>query len=323
MKDLICIGDIKLDTFIAVPDASVSCQLKTPTCELCIAYGKKIPVDEVSNQVAGSAPNVAIGVARLGGRAGVWTTMGRNGLYHEASKLFRKEGVSKRYVFAKRGQQNSFSAVLNFQGESTQLAAHVPVNYELPYFFPHATWFHLSELGTSYAPLFEYLLAHKQNPGFLLSFNPGAVQIKENTEVFHRILGITDLLFVNKLEARILTQKPEAEIPELLTALSKIAPGIIVITDGKAGAYATDRKMNYHAPMFPGERVEATGAGDAFSTGVLGGIIRGFSLPDALAWGSVNSASVVQYIGPTRGLLTEEQIKKALQEHATYRATPM
>ena len=63
MFDLIAIGDIKLDTFVLLDDASISCQLKMPECQLCLEYGAKIAVNVVDSQIAGTAPNVALACA--------------------------------------------------------------------------------------------------------------------------------------------------------------------------------------------------------------------------------------------------------------------
>ena len=63
--DLITIGDIKLDTFVVLDEANISCELKMPECKLCLDYGAKIDVKIVDSQIAGSAPNVAVGLARM------------------------------------------------------------------------------------------------------------------------------------------------------------------------------------------------------------------------------------------------------------------
>ncbi len=323
MFDLISIGDIKLDTFIAIPQASVLCHYKKPTCELCIAHGKKIPVKEVTNQIAGSAPNVAIGVRQLNGSTAVMSTMGRDETYRHARRFLRSHNVSSSYLYAITGSSSSFSAVLNYQGESTQLVSHVYLPFRTPRKWPRAKAFYLSELGSAYETVFSTILKEKKKKPFFLAFNPGAIQIEENSTLLYEVLLATDLLFVNALEARILCNSLQAEIPELLELLSKKIAGNVIITDGKAGAYAYDRRMKYHAPMFPGERVEATGAGDAFGSGVLAALLQKKSLQDALAWGSMNAASVVQFIGPTKGLLTKQQLQMSIQEHPDYKVIPM
>src|SRR3989338_10146076 len=97
MLDIITIGDIKLDTFVLLHDASLQCQLlkspihtsATPSnsplgrgriedCRLCLDYGAKIDVKVVDSQVAGSAPNVARGLARQKHKTAIVSVMGKD-----------------------------------------------------------------------------------------------------------------------------------------------------------------------------------------------------------------------------------------------------
>ncbi|MDP3985309.1 MAG: PfkB family carbohydrate kinase, partial [bacterium] len=80
-----------------------------------------------------------------------------------------------------------------------------------------------------------------------------------------------------------------------------------------------DGKTIFFSPIFPGRRVESTGAGDSFAAGVLAATIRGLPLKDGLAWGAVNSASVVGTIGPQEGLLSDREIKKRLSTHPKFK----
>jgi sugar/nucleoside kinase (ribokinase family) len=67
----------------------------------------------------------------------------------------------------------------------------------------------------------------------------------------------------------------------------------------------------YPDPKPPYER---TGAGDAFASTFTSALALGMSLPQALAWGPINSMSVVQYIGAQKGLLSREQLEQFLKD---------
>jgi sugar/nucleoside kinase (ribokinase family) len=67
----------------------------------------------------------------------------------------------------------------------------------------------------------------------------------------------------------------------------------------------------YPDPVPPYER---TGAGDAFSSTFTSAIALKKSLPEAMKWGSINSMSVVQYVAAQKGLLTQDSLKKLLDE---------
>ncbi len=320
MYDILTIGDIKLDTFIQIPEASTHCELRMPDCKLCIDYGKKNVVEDIDLQIAGSAPNVAVALAKMGKKSAVFSQMGGDIIHTLAVEFLKKHGVDAALVHAEKGRDSSFAAVLNYKGESTQLVSHNGGHYRLPKRIPKTAWLYLSEQGKGYRALYKDIIALKQNGTNHLGFNPGSVQISENSPEFRAMLKHTHVLFVNRVEAeQILDVQEKTEIHALLGGLKKRGAQIVVITDGKHGAYAYDGQSAFFAPMYPGKRVEATGAGDAFASGFLGAILNKKSTSDALSWGSVNAASVVGSIGPTKGLLTPTEIAKRLKKEPGYK----
>lgn len=320
MYDIFTIGGIKLDTFVLIPDASVHCELKDQNCKLCIDYGKKNPVKDIDIQIAGSAPNVAIGIRKMRKTSAVYSEMGKDFIHKMAQNFLQKHKVETKYVKAS-GEDSGFAAVLNYKGESTQLVKQSSTEYHLPTSLPQTAWIHISELGKGYTKLYKELIEAKPKKKFHLSFNPGAVQIKEAKRDLYQLLKITDILFVNRLEALHLIKQPanHVAIQTIMEELFKLGPKYVVVTDGRDGAYAYDGEQLDYAPMFPGKRVEATGAGDSFTTGFLGAIMHGKTHAEGLKWGSVNAASVVQYIGPTAGLLSHTEIKKRLKNRPSYK----
>ena len=92
-----------------------------------------------------------------------------------------------------------------------------------------------------------------------------------------------------------------------------------MITDGKNGAYEFGGHELRFCPIFPGEPVEATGAGDSFATGYLGALMLKKPCAEGLRWGAVNSASVVQFVGPQKGLLSAKEIQKRLKKHPEFK----
>jgi sugar/nucleoside kinase (ribokinase family) len=324
MLDVVTIGDIKLDTFIALPHASVHCSLRPDDCQLCFTYGRKIPTASFTAQVAGTAANVARGAARLGLAASVISTVGGREHGMRVKHALREDGVATRHLHYEPEAAPAQAVVLMHRGESTQLVSQAPLVLRLPSPLPRTRALHVSELGPEYHSLFSALLGWKKDvPSLFLSLNPGAVQIAERKPVFLRLLERTDLLFVNTQEARQLLQVTTGTPARLCRSLQEITGGRVVVTDGAHGAYAHDGQQGWYAPLFPGPRVEATGAGDAFSTGVLSAILHQLPFATALAWGSCLATSVVGAIGPTEGLLRKASLQRQLREHARYRVQPL
>lgn len=321
MLDLLSIGAIKLDTFILLPDASVACELKTADCKLCIDYGKKIPVAAFVTQIAGSAPNVAVGLGKMGLKTSVMSFMGDDPVYHQAVAFLKQHHVNTALIKKQKGFHSSAAVVLNFKGESTQLVDHVPHEYRLPPSAPKTKFIHVSELGGGYEKLYKDAIALVKKRKVRLSFNPGSIQIHELKPAFFQLLSVTEVLFVNMTEARLITKAENGEeIRSTMLKLKALGPHYVVVTDGQNGAFAFDGKQLDHVPMFPGERVEATGAGDAFATGFIGALLKGKKHAEALRWASVNAASVVGAVGPTRGLLSHTDIQRQLKARKSFKS---
>ncbi len=319
MYDITTIGDVKLDVFIDLSnDAKVACDIDKENCVMQIKYGEKIPVDSAVTMMAGSAPNISIGCKKLGATSSIISVVGEDTTATLAIDGLKSHGIPTNNVTIAKGTQSSFSAILNLQGESTLLAVHRPHVYALPENLD-TDWLFVTELGPKYKKLFHEIVERKKQTGMRIAINPGAIQLEEHDDSLMELLSESDLLIVNKEEAQDLCGCELEEPKPLLRTLQELGPKTIIMTEGREGAYATDDGTVYHAPMFPGERVEATGAGDSFATGVISALIAKQNLDTALSWGSVNSASVVQYVGPQEGLLTRDQINTFLKNESNYK----
>ncbi len=317
MFDVITIGDIKLDTFVVLDDASVSCQLKMPECQLCLEYGAKISVDVVDSQIAGTAPNVAVGLARMKLKTAVMSNMGIDGTYQLALTKLKEEGVSTKFIRAIKGVPSAYSVILMFKGDRTVLASQSKRMYTFPKPFPKSKWVYVGEMGSTYEKMFREITSHVKKTGVQLAFNPGTIQIADHKKELFDLIAQTTVLFVNLQEAQAITGEKTDEIHHLATALWKLKMKYVVITDGKNGSYSFDGHTLLHCPIFPSKVVGTIGAGDAFGTGFISAIIKN-SKTHPLVWGAVNSASVVGKIGPQGGLMSDTHILAHIRKNKSF-----
>jgi len=322
MYDLVAIGDIKLDTFVVLDDANLQCQLKMPDCLLCLEYGAKIVVDVVASQIAGTAPNVATGLSRMGSKTAIISNMGLDGTRALALETLKKEGVATKYIHIAPKEQSAYSVVLNYKGEKTLLTSHIRHAYHYPKSLK-TRWLFVGEMGPGYETLYRSVSAQARRNGLLIALNPGTIQITERKTFLFELIKRTYVLFVNLEEARIITGSTSIELHHLAKELFKLGPHVVVITDGKNGSYSFHGQELLHCPIFPGRLVEATGAGDSFATGFISALMHGQLHDEALRWGSVNAASVIGKVGPTAGLLTVAQIRGRLRKHPSFRAVEL
>lgn len=318
--DLISIGDASIDVFITPTESEAFCTIDTEECLICFSYGDKIPVKTMEFSVGGNAANNAVGSTRLGLKASLVLTLGDDSIGNQIVESLRKDGVDLTYVIQQPSTRSNYSTVINYQGERTILSYHAPRSYEFPVQLPAVPWVYLTSMGESFQPFYNHLTDWlKRNPQTKLAYNPGSWQFKLGLEAISEMLSLTHIIFVNRQEAEELTglSQTNGKEKELLTALSKLGPKICVITDGSNGSYIYNDNKFIKAGIIPIDAHERTGAGDAFGTGCLSAIIKGKSFGEALLWGTVNSASVIGYTGPQRGLLREEELAEWLERAKT------
>ncbi|HLD91938.1 MAG TPA: carbohydrate kinase family protein [Patescibacteria group bacterium] len=309
--DLLSVGDANLDVFIAPSESESLCNVDTKECLIAFSYADKIPVKNLEFSIGGNAGNNAVGTKRLGVNSGAVLTLGDDSTGIQIIDRLKQEDVDLTYVIQQPSTLSNFNIVVTYTGERTIFTYHAPRSYEFPVQLPKVPWVYLTSMGESFRPFYNHITEWLvKNPETNLAFNPGSWQLRSGIEAISSIFKLTKLVFVNKQEAEKLIgyDAKDSVTKELLVALSNLGPKIAVITDGGNGSYVFDGVKCFHCGVLPVDAYERTGAGDAFGSGFLSAIIKGKTVEEALVWGTVNSASVIGYVGAQRGLLKEEDI---------------
>jgi sugar/nucleoside kinase (ribokinase family) len=308
---LLSIGDATIDIFMTPTESESSCQLNDKDCHICFTYGDKIPVKNVEFSAGGNASNNAVGAVRLGIPTSLVLTLGNDSIGNQIVEKLASEGIDLTYVTRQQASSSNFSVVINYSGERTIFTYHAPKSYEFPVKLPIAQWVYLTSMGETYKPFYNHMLDWlRTNTNVKLAFNPGSWQLKDGLEGMGDVLKLTHIVYLNREEAEKLTglENTDGKEKELLTAMFHLGPRITIITDGTKGSMAFDGTKYYKCNTLPVDAYERTGAGDAFGSAFLSAIIKGKTLNEALIWGTVNSASVIGYTGPQRGLLKESEM---------------
>lgn len=312
--DMISVGDATLDVFVSLIEASVLCNVQKDVCQLCLSYADKIPVEKVQRVIGGNAANNAVGSSRLGLKAAFYSIVGNDETGEQILETVKREKVSTEYVHVDKKQESNYSVVLNFKAERTILVYHIDRKYKLPKLKP-TKWIYLTSMGKNHQSLHNELLAHVKKTGTKLGFNPGTHQLKQGLEKLRPLLQMTTVLFVNKEEAKRLVGEI-ADMKELLMAVRHVGPQIVVVTDGEKGSYAYDGQSFWKCAITDTPVIERTGAGDSFATAFLAAMNVGKTVPEAMQWGTMNSASVIMKVGPQAGLLTKSQMVAWLKKYS-------
>jgi len=341
------IGGATFDIFIKAHDQAII-GLRSPLDHkewLCLEYGGKVKIDEVHETYGGGATNTSVAFSRMGFDAYFIGMVGTE-YGDKVLENLRKEKVHAEYVSRTTKDKTAFSTILNtFEGDRTVLAYAGANQYfsadDLPLkALGTADWIFFNHLTEKKSRIPDELLKIlKKNPKIRLAWNPGLEQIEQGTQPWKPLLDRTDLLFMNKEEAVLFARTafkpagikhenpkfhwhiPHSHLPpyaddmaDVFSTFLKTGVKTVVITDGKNGSQACDRKRVYFCPVETQKKVDTLGAGDAYASGFTSAIILGLDIQDALKCGTINSNSVISYFGAQRGLLTQKELLKRLQK---------
>jgi ribokinase len=315
--DFIAIGDTVTDEFIMLKDARVICDKDGENCELAVRFGDKVPFESVETvHAVGNSANAAVSATRLGLQTALVTNIGDDELGQKILATLSAHDVSTAFVRINENMESNHHYVLSFDSDRTILIKHQAYPYALPD-IGEPTFLYLSSLASTslafHHEIGDYLKAH---PQVKLAFQPGTFQIKLGKDELKDLYERSYIFFCNKEEAERILGTGTKGIKGLAKEMSELGPEIVCITDGPKGAYAYDREKDelWHVPMYPDpkEPVDRTGAGDAFASTVTAALAQGVPLHEALAWGPINSMSVVQYVGAQKGLLTRQKLDEYL-----------
>lgn len=313
--DILSVGDVVTDVFIKLLDNQADVQEdKTGNQWLLMPFATKLPFDHVENiKGVGNASNAAVAFARLGLNSGFVTNIGGDQEGRDIIAALEDNDVDARFVRVNARKKSNVHYVLWYKDERTILIKHEDYNYHWPHLRSTEVprWIYFSSISEHALDYHDQVADWlDDNPGVRLAFQPGTFQMKVGAARLKRIYQRSELLILNREEAAFVGGGKHEDIHDLFDHLHALGPHIVVITDGPAGAYASDGKDRWSMPLYPDPAapIDRTGAGDAFASTLTAALVKGMSLEDALCWAPINSMSVVQEVGAQAGLLKERQL---------------
>ena len=317
--DVISVGDTATDVFIRLIEGRVRTIEDESGRWLVFPFGDKLPFDHAQTvESGGNAANAAVAFARLGLATAFATHVGDDQVGRDIQLALRREGVDTHLLRVDPGVPSNRNFVLWFREDRTILVRHQIYDYHWTHLRPSEVprWLYLSSVGSDatqyYDQLVEWLEAE---PSVRFAFQPGTFQIAQGTHALAGLYRRADLLVCNREEAVEIGGGDHHDMADLLVRLHRLGAGTVVITDGPAGAFASDGTSRYRMPSYPDRAppTDRTGAGDAFTATLIAAIAKGKALDEALAWAPINAMSVVQHVGSQAGLLAEEEVKLWLE----------
>ncbi len=319
--DVISVGDIVTDDFIKLLDDQATTYVDEQGKKiLAMEFGTKLPFDHREVVVAvGNASNAAVSFAKLDMKTGFVTNVGGDQYGRDMIQALGDQHVDTRFVRINPHNQSNYHFGLWYKEERTLLIKHEVYDYHWPHLRPNELprWIYFSSISQHALPFHDQLADWlDDNSDVKLAFQPGTFQMEAGAERLKRLYQRTEVLILNREEAATVGGGNHDDMHDLINHLHALGPKIVVVTDGPAGAYASDGEHRFKMPPYPDPAppFERTGAGDAFASTFVAALAKGNTIEGALQWAPINSMSVVQKVGAQAGLLTEAQLNDYLRK---------
>lgn len=312
--DVVCIGSALLDVYLKSDKfVKVVSGVFSGGVALNEEFGGKTEVQEMTLTSGGGGTNTAVSFARKGLSTALIAEMGTDLVAATIKEELTREAVDTSFLVEEADEVTGLSSILVGADGSRSVAVYrgasgLLTKEDMPWDRLQPKWFYLSSLGGEMA-LLEGLIGHAKTFGFKIALNPGIKEIERLGEWGGVSLfdGITVLL-VNREEAAKLSDLNFLDDSIWLSDQTIPGPEYVVITDGRRGGKVVHQGQSYFYDILPVPTVEETGAGDAFGSAFVAALIKDRPVIEAIDWGKRQAASVVQFMGAKKGLLTLDQL---------------
>ena len=318
--DILAIGDVVTDAFIKLQDDRAVAYENEDGKWLALPFAQKVPFDHAEViEAVGNAANAAVCFKRLGFNSGLISNVGGDAAGRDILRALHDKGVDSRFVIVNPNKLSNYHFVLWYKEERTILIKHEEYDYHWPRFrdIDIPRWVYFSSISKNALEKYHDLVLDwlNDNPTVKLAFQPGTFQIEAGVERLKELYSRTEVLLLNREEAVQVSGGNYDDIHDLMNRLHEIGPKTVVITDGPAGAYASDGQQRLKMPPYPDPAppFERTGAGDAFASTFVAALVEGNNIEGALQAAPINSMSVVQQVGAQKGLLTGQELGDLLK----------
>jgi len=300
------------DAFQVLKDPAHLKSIGFPTGEAqCVALGSKVPVDRLEYAVGGGAANAAVTFSRLGFRTSALFRVGDDGPGDMVVAGLKREKVrpivvrdpkeTTGYGIILRGGGGGERTILSYRGAANGLK-----EKEISFSKLRAHAVYIVPGSISFGVI-ERLVMTLAKQGTFLAMNPSQHYADMGINKLKPILRKLQVVVMNREEASALTGVPYDDERGIFRKFDEVVPGIAVMTEGPSGALVSDGQFLYRSGVFKEkELVDRTGAGDAFGSGFVAGLLEKNDVHYALRIASANATSVVEHVGAHAGALTKD-----------------
>lgn len=284
--------------------------------------GELIMAERLLLTVGGCAANAAVDLAKMGVRSAVVGRVGDDVFGRVVGDMLREYDVDVSDLKTTPGYDTSQTLIVNVAGQDRRFIHTFGANAALRASDIPAT----RAAGCRVLYLGGYLATPNVRqaeliPVFAAARAGGAKTVLDvvvppgdHLGELERLLPHADVFLPNTDEATLLTC--ESDPLRQADFFRRLGAGTVVITLGSEGAILVSEGMRLRAGVYPVERVDGSGSGDAFDAGYICGLLRGCDPEGCLRLASALGASCVRAIGTTPGVFTREECEDFMRQHA-------
>lgn len=285
-------------------------------------YGAKVYSKNVSFAFGGGGMNTAVNLAGLGIKTQTILSIGDDMVAGDILRELKAKNVASKLVQKHNKTISGTSFVINvgkynehvifaYRGANNKIDLTKRVVSRI-----NTPWIYLTSLPKGSKASLKYLFEHCEKNNTKLAWNPGTNQLKTGLKGLKKYMKCTEVFDVNRDEALELVMSVKGKdtkdnIKFLLKFLHQYGQKITVITDGHKGAHVYDGENYYFRPAFKRKSVNTTGAGDAFGSSFVAGLIKyKGDIKKSLKLAIAASNAVISTVGAQEGLLKAKHLKK-------------
>lgn len=126
----------------------------------------------------------------------------------------------------------------------------------------------------------------------IIFFDAGARVNFIKPEAFELLVSMNPILHLNYMEMELITNSDDLE--QGLALLGKLTSSPVILSLDKAGAIVSYQGHHYHFTVQEQKVVDATGAGDSQSAGIIAALLKGATLEQAMYLGNTLAGKCIQ-----------------------------
>ena len=268
-------------------------------------------VKDLKIEPGGSTANIAVALSRLGVKCGFIGKIGNDMYGRFLIESLKREGVdTSRIIMAEDGPSARTFIAVSEQGEKVVFAlggrALIESIDEIDLAYLGKS--RIMYIGEVPPNIGKKIIEHAKAHGVKVIYGPG-VMSNMGLDYLREIISQSDIVVLSKIEfVKLLSE--QVNIVDGMRKLSNLGPEVIILTLGEEGAQAYVKKTNkiVFKSAFKVKPIDTTGAGDAFTAGIIFSLLKNLSWEDSLTVGNAVATLKIQRQGPRNSPYLREVI---------------